>query len=104
VRIDRYAVRWLSIAEQDFQDIILYIAADNISAADRLAQKIERSLRRLVRHPYLGKIPVDYPLAAMGYRMLVIEDYLVFYKIKGKTVLIHRIVHGARDLGGLLDD
>ena len=104
MRIDRYAVRWLSIAEQDFQDIILYIAADNISAADRLAQKIERSLRRLVRHPYLGKIPVDHPLAAMGYRMLVIEDYLVFYKIKGKTVLIHRIDHGARDLGGLLGD
>ena len=104
MKIDRYAVRWLSIAEQDFQDILLYIAADNISAADRLAQKIERSLQRLVRHPYLGKVPVDYSLAAMGYRTIVIEDYLVFYKIKGKTVLIHRIVHGARDLGSLLGD
>ena len=102
--IGRYTVRWLSIAEQDFQDIVLYIAADNISAADMLAYRIEKHLQRLVRHPYLGRIPNDHQLAAMGYRVLVIEDYLIFYKITGKTVLIHRILHGARDLKSLLDE
>ena len=102
--IGRYTVRWLSIAEQDFQDIVLYIAADNISAADMLAHRIEKHLQRLVRHPYLGRMPNDHQLAAMGYRVLVIEDYLIFYKITGKTVLIHRILHGARDLKSLLDE
>lgn len=102
--IGRYTVRWLSIAEQDFRDIILYVAADNISVADALAHRIEKYLQRLVRNPYLGRIPNDHQLAAMGYRVLIIGDYLVFYKVKGKTVLIHRILHGARDLRSLLDD
>ena len=102
--IGRYTVRWLSIAEQDFQDIVLYVAADNISAAETLAHRIERHVQRLVRHPYLGRIPSDHQLAAMGYRVLVIGDYLIFHKVKGKTVLIHRMLHGARDLRSLLDD
>ena len=100
----RYTVRWLSVAAQDFQDIVLFVAADNISAANMLAHRIERYLQRLVRHPYLGRIPNDHRLAAMAYRVLAIEDYLAFYKVKGKTVLVHRIIHGARDLKNLLGD
>jgi len=63
-----------------------------------MADRIENDLQRLVRHPYLGKVPNDEQLATMGYRVLV------FYKIRGRTVLVHRILHGARDLPSLLED
>ena len=100
----KYAVRLLSIAEQDLQDIVAFVAADKLPAAVALADRIENDLQRLVRHPYLGKAPNDERLATMGYRVLVIENYLVFYKIRGRTVLVHRILHGARDLPSLLED
>lgn len=45
----------------------------------------------------LDWIANDSPANA-GYRVLVIETYLVFYVVRGKTVEIHRVVHGSRNL------
>jgi plasmid stabilization system protein ParE len=104
VSANRYAVRLLSIAEQDLQDLAAFVAADNIPAAMALADRIENDLQRLARYPYLGKVPNDERLAALGYRVLVIENYLVFYKVRGRIVLVHRILHGMRDLPSLLDE
>lgn len=103
MRAGRFTVRLLSIAEQDLQDIVAFVAADNVPAAVALADKIEGDLQRLARLPFLGRVPNDERLAAMAYRVLVVENYLIFYKITGKTVLVHRILHGARDLQTLLE-
>lgn len=101
---NKFSLRLLSIAEQDFLDIIEYLAAENLSAAHALADHIEQQLQRLQNHPFLGKIPADTNLARMCYRVLVVGDYLAFYKVRGKTVLVYRIVHGARDILPLLDE
>lgn len=100
----RFTLRLLSIAEQDFSDIIEYLAAENLSAAHRVADRIEQDLQRLEQHPFLGKVPADTKLTRMGYRVLVVGDYLIFYKVRGKTVLVYRIIHGARDILLLLED
>ncbi len=97
-------VRLLSIAEQDLQDLLLYLAAENPIAALALADKIETELTKLATYPYMGKIPQDTHLAQLEYRVLVVGDYLLFYKIKGRTILVHRILHGARDVPRLLED
>jgi toxin ParE1/3/4 len=104
VSSNRHTVRLLKIAEQDLQDIVSFVAADNVSAAISLAERVECDLQRLGPHPYLGKTPNDERLVALGYRVLTIDNYLVFYKVRGKTVLIHRILHGARDIPSLLED
>jgi plasmid stabilization system protein ParE len=33
----------------------------------------------------------------------VVKEYLIFYKVRGRTVLVYRIIHGARDILPLLD-
>jgi plasmid stabilization system protein ParE len=104
VSTNRFALRLLSIAEQDFLDIIEYLAAENLSAAHNVTDHIEKHLQSLQRHPFLGKVPADTKLARMGYRVLVVGHYLVFYKVRGKTVLVYRIIHGARDILPLLDE
>lgn len=98
----KYSIRLLPIAEQDLQEIIFYIAADNLTAASELAERIEKNLQRLTSHPYLGKIPDDEKLSSMGYRFIIVENYLIFYTVRAKTLLIHRIIHGARDIQNLL--
>lgn len=40
---DKYQIRLLSIAEEDFSENISYIAADNPNAADAIANKIEKT-------------------------------------------------------------
>jgi len=93
----KYDLRLLRIAENDLADIVSYIAAERPSAALGQMVKIEKSLALLKSNPYLGKLPTDTHLIELGYRCLIIEDYLVFYTVEQRTVFVHRIIHGARD-------
>ncbi|MBM4162609.1 MAG: type II toxin-antitoxin system RelE/ParE family toxin [Ignavibacteria bacterium] len=97
-----YSVRLLRIAEDDLTEIITYIAADRPSAAEKLATRIEKNLHLLARNPHLGRIPNEEELLRVGYRYLAVENYLIFYTIEAKTILVHRILHGARDYLKLL--
>jgi len=98
----KYTVRLLSTAEQDFNEIIDYILLENISAALSVADKLESNLRNLENNPHLGRIPDDKELLRLGYRYLVVLDYLIFYKIEDTTIIVYRILHGARNYKSLL--
>lgn len=91
------SVRLLRIAEDDLTEIVTDIAADRPSAAEALASKLEKNLALLSKHPYLGRIPKEEDIAGLGYRYLVVDRYLVFYTVYETTVLVHRILHGARE-------
>ena len=95
-------IRLLSAAEQDFADIIDYVLAENPLAATDLAERIEKNLLNLQANPRLGRIPNDEKLLRMGYRYLIVLDYLIFYKIEGRTIFVYRIIDGARDYKDLL--
>ena len=99
---NNFSVRLLSIAEEDFTEIISFIASDNTKAALNLADKIEKDLELLADNPLLGKSPSDSDLKLLGYRYLIIENYLIFYTIEKRTILIHRMLHGARNYKSLL--
>jgi len=94
---DKYQIRLLSIAEEDFTEIITYIAADNPTAAEAIADKIEKNLELLSKNPKLGRIPREEELRNLGYRYIIIQNYLIFYTIEERTIYIHRILHGARN-------
>jgi toxin ParE1/3/4 len=91
----------LRAAEDDFTEIISYVAAEKPDAAESLAKRIEHSLRLLATNPYLGRVPKDAALLDLGYRYLIVQNYLIFYVVEERTIFAHRIVHGARDFLGL---
>lgn len=98
----KYVVRLLPVAESDLNEILQYIAADNLFAAERLAEKIDERLAQLSDLLHLGRVPRDRDLEDMGYRYLIADNYLVFYKVEESTVFIYRVLHGARDYKELL--
>jgi toxin ParE1/3/4 len=93
----RFNVRILRVAENDLAEIVAYIAAERPSSAAGVLTKIERTLGLLRGNPYLGKLPNDEHLVELGYRCLIIDDYLAFYTVEEQTVFVHRIIHGARN-------
>jgi toxin ParE1/3/4 len=97
VRRLEYTIRFLRAAEDDLSEIINYIAADRPSAADVLATKIEKNLNLLSKNPQLGRIPNEEELMRLGYRYLVVQNYLIFYTLEDQVIYVHRILHGARD-------
>ena len=96
------SIRYLSTAEKDLDDIFDYILKDNPSAALSLLEKFDHSISQLALNPEIGVIPKDDRLKKLGYRMLIIDKYLVFYVVKTKTIQIRRVIHGARKYSFLL--
>jgi toxin ParE1/3/4 len=102
VRRRSYTVRLLPSAEDDLTEIILFIAADNPIAAERILQRIQKNLSLLSSNPKLGRVSREELLARMGYRHLIVENYLIFYKTENRTIFVHRILDGVRDYLSLL--
>ena len=97
-----YGIRYLRTAERDLGDIFEYIRKDKPSAAISLLEKFDNSISQLASNPFLGIIPKDDRLKELGYRMLIVDRYLVFYVVRAGTVQIRRIIHGARRYSFLL--
>ncbi len=97
-----FEIRYLKTAEKDLEGIFEYIMKDSPKAAVSMLEKFDRSISKLARNPKLGVIPKDDRLKKLGYRMLIVGRYLVFYVVKKKTVQIRRVVHGARRYSYLL--
>ncbi len=98
----KFRIRLLKIAEEDFTEIVSYIADDNPTAANMIADKIEKNLELLSENQSMGRIPRDEEIRNLGYRYIVVQNYIIFYTIESKTILIHRILHGARNYKSLL--
>jgi len=93
-----FDIWYLQTAEADLEAIFDYILVDSPPAAVSMLEKFDHAISRLAVEPEIGAVPKDDRLRKLGYRVLVVGDYLVFYVVKSRkrTVQIRRIVHGAR--------
>ncbi|HET7580802.1 MAG TPA: type II toxin-antitoxin system RelE/ParE family toxin [Bacillales bacterium] len=98
----RYQIKYLPAAEQDLDEIIEYIQLDNPPAAAGFLNHLDQSISQLSYFPFIRAIPKDQRLKAFGYRMLIIDIYLVFYVVLQDIVEIRRIIHGKRRYAFLL--
>lgn len=93
-------------AEEQLREIIFYIAEDSGSAdiALRYLDNMERAINNLQNCPLIGSLPRYSTLRRQGYRVLIVEKHLVFYKVseKDKTVTIYAIVDGRREYKNLI--
>ncbi|HTY38779.1 MAG TPA: type II toxin-antitoxin system RelE/ParE family toxin [Bacteroidota bacterium] len=94
----KVALRYLPAAQEDLLSILEFIANDSPVRASSFVTKLDVRIGRLEEHPLLGRVPRHPKLREYGYRVLIVESYLVFYTIRGSTIEIHRVLHGSRDL------
>ncbi|MAT59734.1 MAG: type II toxin-antitoxin system mRNA interferase toxin, RelE/StbE family [Ignavibacteriae bacterium] len=99
---NKFQIRLLKIAEEDFTEIVSFIADENPTAAEANADKIEKNLELLSENPKLGRIPRDEEIRNLGYRYVIVQNYIIFYTIEQRTIFIHRILHDARNYKSLL--
>ena len=95
-------LRYLPTSQDDLLSILDFIAQDSPSRALKFIDKLENRIGLLENNPQLGRVPRHPKLREYGYRVLVVESYLVFYIIRGQSVEVHRVVHGSRNLDHLI--
>ena len=93
-------------ATQDLRQQANYILSNgSIAAAEQFLESAEATFDRILLTPRIGK-QVDFVLDSLGevrrWQMKNFQDYLVFYRVQAEQVEILRILHGARDLEGIL--
>ncbi|MBI5815225.1 MAG: type II toxin-antitoxin system RelE/ParE family toxin [Nitrospinae bacterium] len=99
---DKYKLRYLPAAYDDLVSIFDWIANDYPAKAAEFVSELDKRAGALGSHPFLGRIPRDEKLKNAGYRVLIIESFIVFYVVRGKTVEIHRVVHCSRNLDDMI--
>lgn len=85
-------------AEDDLLSIWRYIAEDDPQAATRLLLSIDERCALLADNPQLGPARPD---IAPDLRYFPFGNYLILYREVSNEVEIVRVLHGARDLGGI---
>ncbi len=88
-------------AAADIEDIVRYIAYDNVSAALALEDELIANFRELARFPNSGHARHD----LAGTRELLfwtVGSYLVLYRVKSKRIEIVAVLHGGRDIPKIL--
>jgi toxin ParE1/3/4 len=83
-------IEWSEAALAELEEMYEYIAAENEPAARQLVEKILDLVDQLHEHPKLGR-----PAGFLGARLLVINRYVVTYRI-GRAVEILSVTHGAQ--------
>ena len=97
-----YKVIIYPTAKQDLLGIIDYLNTLSPQAALRYYDLLTGEIASLAMMPERCPSARDLALSAHGYRVLVVEKYLVFYKVVDDTVQIHRILYGKRNFKALL--
>lgn len=82
-------------AEADLEAIADYIAEFNPAASVKLVTGFTRRLELLATQPFSGSTRED---VLSDLRHLVVGQYVAFYRVEGRTIVVLRVIHGRRDI------
>ena len=82
-------------SKDDLLEIWVGIAANNVSAAERLLDDLHAATQLLATQPLIGKARREF---GAGIRSFPVRDYVLVYRLNLGGVGLVRVVHGARDL------
>lgn len=96
----KYEVIRTDTADAGIRKIILYIAQNfgNTVALEKL-DDIEKRILQLGEDPYIGTNPRYSILRRQGYKVIILEKNLVFYKIDevNKQVVVYAVIDQRQD-------
>lgn len=100
-----YSICFLRDALEDMTEIISsFVMLGSKQGARRIHKKINKAAEQIRIFPYSGIAVPDKKLAKNGFRMIVVENYLIFYKVfeDEAEVVIYRILNGKMNYPALM--
>jgi toxin ParE1/3/4 len=86
-------------AEREVEAIAAYIAQDNLDAALRWIDAVDRRLELVAQFPMVGRSRHEF---SQGLRSINLGEYLIFFRpIEGGIEFVH-ILHGKRQVEDLM--
>lgn len=98
--MDKYTVEITKAALQDIEDIYNYIALELLSpdAAMEQYNRIADEILTLDIFPQRNRIMDSEPERRMELRRMFVDNYTVFYTIRGYRVIVTDVLYSASDI------
>ena len=101
-----YAVLRTDKANDQLYGILQYIAEDSgsVDVALGVLDRLEAEIMKLADAPRMGSLPRYTILRRQGYRVLIVDRYLAFYKVddERREVVIYAVVDSRREYLNLI--
>ena len=99
----RFKTVFSRYAELDLIEILDYYQDMNPTYTKKILDRIEKRVEELKEFPERGRVVPELETQnIMNYRELIEENYRIIYSIEIRTVIIHSILDGRRNLEELL--
>tara|TARA_B100000315_G_scaffold150257_1_gene138940 strand:+ start:179 stop:514 length:336 start_codon:yes stop_codon:yes gene_type:complete len=99
----RYEAIWSDIAENDFSNIIEYIAVDSPPNALKILRKIKEKASSLYNSSKRGRIvPELQDQGILQYRELIIPPWRIIYRVSEKAVYVLSLFDSRQNIEDIL--
>ena len=100
----KYNIKYSIESKQDLIRIKQYIKHNlqEPEIAEKLISKIRKEISNLKNNPEIFAIIDDDLIKKLEVRKLIVDNYIVFYRIKDNNIQIVRIMYGRRNWINLL--
>jgi addiction module RelE/StbE family toxin len=100
---EKYVVNITQSAEDDLNEIIMYIAQNNPQTAIKIMEKLQAKINTLDHFPYRsGYVPELLARNIKEYRQITETPWKIIYKVDGKVVNILAVIDSRRNLQDIL--
>jgi addiction module RelE/StbE family toxin len=102
--LNKYSIEYSKEARQDLLDLKRYIKYNlqEPNIAKKLTDKIKTEINKLVDNPTIYSIIDDELIKKFEIRKIIVDNYIVFYRVNHNKIQIVRIVYGRRNWINLL--
>ena len=103
---NQYSLEFLPSAMNDITEIVSsFVMAGSKQGAIRIKNKINKAAEQISNFPYSGVSVPEPKMSKQGFRMIVVEKYLMFYRIfeDEKKIIIYRVLNGKRNYPALMN-
>jgi toxin ParE1/3/4 len=98
-----YSVTVAQTAEDDMDEIILYIAEDNTTMALKILDRLQKAIDSLKYFPERGRrVPELLDRNIKEYRELIETPWRIIYKVENSDVYVITVIDGRRNVQDIL--
>lgn len=103
---NEYTLEFLPLALNDITEIVSsFVMLGSKHGAIRIKNKINKDAEQIFHFPYSGVTVPDPKMAKQGFRMIVVEKYLMFYRVfeDEKKIIFYHVLNGKRNYPTLMN-
>ncbi|HKL99660.1 MAG TPA: type II toxin-antitoxin system RelE/ParE family toxin [Mobilitalea sp.] len=100
--MDQYSIRIYKKAQEDLEEIVLYLNRFYAETALKYYDLIVEKINGLSIAPKRCALVRDDSIRLKNYWYLLVENYIVLFMIKERTVQIRRILYNKREYEDIL--